>query len=115
MIKALLPALSALALGGCTTLASAPPSIDALARQYLAVQLAIGEKDPGYVDAYYGPAELAEQAKARDAEMSLPMLQARVIALDATLAALPVDPGTAEASRVRYLRAMLGSATMLFQ
>ena len=97
-------------LASCATIATAPPTLDELARQYLAVQLAIGEKDPGYVDAYYGPQDLAEAAQSQDSGMSLPMLQARVAALDATLSAIRVDPGTREASRVRYLRAMLASA-----
>lgn len=109
-MRALFACVAALGLSACATTQAQPPTLDAIARDYLAVQLAIGEKDPGYVDAYYGPAELAEQAEAQDAAMSLPHLQARVIALDATLAALPVAPGTAEAERVRYLRAMLGSA-----
>lgn len=108
-MRNLLLAASALALSSCATTPQMP-TLDALARDYLAVQLAIGEKDPGYVDAYYGPAELAEQAKAQDDGMSLPMLQARVIALDATLRSWPVDPATQEANRVRYLRAMLASA-----
>ena len=109
--------LAALALSACATTPASSvrdiaeaPVLDELARQYLAVQLAIGEKDPGYVDAYYGPEELASAAEAADAETTLPMLQARVVALDATLRALTPDPGTAEAERVRYLRAMLGSA-----
>jgi hypothetical protein len=99
-----------LALSACATTAQNPPTLDALARDYLAVQLAIGEKDPGYVDAYYGPADLAAAAEAANDAMSLPMLQARVIALDATLAALPVAQGSADAERVRYLRAMMASA-----
>lgn len=107
---AFLLAAATFTLSACTTIDPAPPSLDALARQYLAVQLAIGEKDPGYVDAYYGPAELAAAAEAQDVDTTLPMLQARVIALDATLAALPVEPGSVETGRVRYLRAMLASA-----
>ncbi|RPF72638.1 hypothetical protein EG799_02760 [Aurantiacibacter spongiae] len=102
--------MAALALAGCATTQSAPPSIDELARDYLAVQLAIGEKDPGYVDAYYGPEDLAVAAEAQDDETTLPGLQARVIALDSTLAMLNPAPDTEEASRVRYLRAMLASA-----
>jgi hypothetical protein len=107
-MRHLLALTAALALSACATTDRQPPSLDQLARDYLAVQLAIGEKDPGYVDAYYGPAELAEAAKADDPATSLPVLQARVNALDATLAALSAD--TAEAGRVRYLRAMLASA-----
>ncbi len=108
-MRLLFAASAAVALTACATTPQAPPTLDALARDYLAVQLAIGEKDPGYVDAYYGPAELAEAAGAADEGMTLPMLQARVIALDATLAALPVA-GEADAERVAYLRAMLASA-----
>ena len=96
-------------LASCTTLPPAP-GLDALARDYLTVQLAIGEKDPGYVDAYYGPAELAVAAKAADDETDLATLQTRVATLDRTLGAFRVARGSAEAERVRYLRAMLASA-----
>ncbi len=111
MARKLFLAATALALTSCATVPGIqPPSLDVLARDYLAIQLAIGEKDPGYVDAYYGPPELAERAAARDAETMLGELQARVVALDATLRLIETDPGTLEAERVRYLRAMLGSA-----
>jgi hypothetical protein len=111
MARKLFLAATALALTSCATVPGIqPPSLDVLARDYLAIQLAIGEKDPGYVDAYYGPPELAERAAARDAETTLGELQARVVALDATLRLIETDPGTLEAERVRYLRAMLGSA-----
>ncbi|MDP2117773.1 MAG: hypothetical protein Q8J71_10295 [Brevundimonas sp.] len=39
-------------------------SLDAIARDYVALILEIGEREPGYVDAYYGPAEWQEAAKA---------------------------------------------------
>ncbi len=111
MIRNCLLAASALALASCSTMPNVPPpALDDLARQYLAVQLAIGEKDPGYVDAYYGPEDLATVAAAEDDNVSLPILQARVFALDATLRSLPVAEGSVEAERVRYLRAMLNSA-----
>ncbi|MGB3796080.1 MAG: hypothetical protein WA957_07225 [Alteraurantiacibacter sp.] len=104
-------AAAALALSSCATMPGiAPPALDVLARDYLALQLAIGEKDPGYVDAYYGPEELATRAAQGDGETSLGELQARVVALDATLGLVEADPGTPEAERVRYLRAMLSSA-----
>lgn len=110
MIRALLAFAAALTLTACATFQTQPPALDVLARDYLAVQLAIGEKDPGYVDAYYGPPELAEAAKAANAETTLPMLQVRVAALDSALSLVPADPGTVEAERVRYLRAMMASA-----
>ena len=62
MIRILTTGLAAAALAACTTLppqASSDPlpagdPIDQLARDYLLLQLTIGEKDPGYIDAYYG-------------------------------------------------------------
>ncbi|GAA5051643.1 hypothetical protein GCM10023208_11710 [Erythrobacter westpacificensis] len=111
MIRPVLLAASALALTSCATMPGIqPPALDVLARDYLAIQLAIGEKDPGYVDAYYGPEELATRAAEQDDDTTLPMLQARVTALDATLGLIETQPGTLEAERVRYLRAMLSSA-----
>ena len=56
-------------LGACAT-APAPAaeasgdSLDAIARDYVALILEIGEREPGYVDAYYGPPEWQEAAKA---------------------------------------------------
>jgi len=38
-------------------------SLDAVAADYVALILEIGEHEPGYVDAYYGPPEWAEAAK----------------------------------------------------
>jgi len=49
-------------------------SLDAVARDYVALTLEIGEREPGYVDAYYGPAEWAEAAKANP--RALPQLAA---------------------------------------
>lgn len=67
----------ALALTGCAAagpVASAPAavpttprstahSLDEIAQDYVRLQLAIGEKEPGYIDAYYGPPEWAAEAK----------------------------------------------------
>ena len=111
MIRIAFTAAAAFALTSCSTMPNVPPpALDELARQYLALQLAIGEKDPGYVDAYYGPEELATNAAAQADSISLPILQARTFALDSTLRSLPVESGSVEAERVRYLRAMLNSA-----
>ncbi len=104
-------AAAALALTSCSTMPNVPPpALDDLAQRYLALQLAIGEKDPGYVDAYYGPQELAIHAAAQAEQNTLPILQARVLALDTNLRSLPVEAGSVEAQRVRYLRATLNSA-----
>ncbi|MDQ8027934.1 MAG: hypothetical protein REJ23_04340 [Brevundimonas sp.] len=58
--------------GACASGPSAPPagtgpggdSLDAIARDYVVLTLEIGEREPGYVDAYYGPAEWQAAAKA---------------------------------------------------
>ena len=62
-------------LGACATPAFSPAaspaapdpsveSLDPIARDYVALILEIGEREPGYVDAYYGPAEWQAAAKA---------------------------------------------------
>ncbi|KQS04773.1 hypothetical protein ASG11_11355 [Sphingomonas sp. Leaf357] len=42
---------------------SSGAAIDAIAKDYVALSLAAGERDPGYVDAYFGPSTLAAAAK----------------------------------------------------
>ena len=60
-----------LLVGACATpmapAAPADPSgdtLDAIARDYVALILEIGEHEDGYVDAYYGPPEWAAAAEA---------------------------------------------------
>ena len=50
-------------------------SLDSAARDYVRLQLAIGEKEDGYIDAYYGPASLKTEGKAIAARSGLPTLQ----------------------------------------
>ncbi|HWT13208.1 MAG TPA: hypothetical protein VN231_10685, partial [Allosphingosinicella sp.] len=56
----------ALLLAACATVA--PPAeadgLDSVARDYVRLTLEIGEREEGYVDAYYGPPEWREQARA---------------------------------------------------
>ncbi|MGV8929848.1 MAG: hypothetical protein ACOH1E_08845 [Brevundimonas sp.] len=47
-------------------------SLDVIARDYVALILEIGEREPGYVDAYYGPAEW--QAAATASPRTVPQL-----------------------------------------
>jgi hypothetical protein len=42
-----------------------PGTLDAIAQDYVILTLELGEREPGYVDAYYGPPEWAEAAKAK--------------------------------------------------
>ena len=67
-MRAFLIGLCAL-VGACASSPATPvgpggDTLDAIARDYVALTLEIGEREPGYVDAYYGPAAWAEAAKA---------------------------------------------------
>jgi hypothetical protein len=84
-------------LAGCVTANRAPPPdrLDAIARDYIRLQLEIGERDDGYVDAYYGPAEWREAARAnpRSLERLSADLRALRIRLGAEMAGGVVDAG----------------------
>ena len=101
----LLPLL--LLAGACATVppASAPrDTIDLVARDYVVQTLEIGERDPGFVDAYYGPAEYQSAAKA--APRDLAALKAATDALLERLDALrPADP--LQVRRLSFLRGQL--------
>ena len=113
MIRAAIVLVASTALAGCATISGAgSSSLDDMARDYLALQLAIGEKDPGYIDAYFGPEDLKAVAEDESAETSLAQLQDRVAELDDHLAATVAAPDSQEAERVRHLRNMLGAAAV---
>ena len=87
----------------------AADSLDAVARDYVALTLEIGEREPGYVDAYYGPAEWAEAAKAHP--RALPQLAEGASALTQRLNALPTAGLDAESLQRRaYLSAHVSAA-----
>ncbi|MEM7703484.1 MAG: hypothetical protein AAF251_16215 [Pseudomonadota bacterium] len=110
-MKKILLAIVALALASCDAAPeSDPEELEALALEYIAVQLAIGEKDSGYIDAYYGPEDLAQAAKDNDSDTTLEQLQSRVASLDTKLADFNVADGSLEAERVDALRPMLHAA-----
>ena len=104
------PVLLAALLAGCATARGPADSLDAAARDYLRLQLAIGEKEEGYIDAYFGPPEIQAAAKADAAGQGLPQLAARVDALSARIAALGRGGSAEQASRVRFLLAQLTAA-----
>ena len=91
-IPHLLAAALALLLAACATGRAAPDSLDSIARDYVRMQLEIGEREEGYVDAYYGPPEW--QAAARASPRALPELAAAAAALSARTRA--VDPARLE-------------------
>ena len=113
-MRALLLALLML-VGACAT-APAPAadpsgdSLDAIARDYVALILEIGEREPGYVDAYYGPAEWQEAAKADP--RTVPQLIQGAAGLTERLNAVSTrgaDPAVAQ--RRAYLLAHVSAAS----
>ena len=115
MARALLLACTAAAaLAGCATLpAATPDSLDRIADDYVLLQLTIGEKEDGYIDAYYGPAEFKTRATAEAPAASLPELEARAVALRVRAQGFSDDgqPGdSADERRARFLAAQLTAA-----
>lgn len=90
--------------------AAAPrDSLDAVARDYVRLVLEIGERDEGYVDAYYGPP--AWRAAAHANPRTLPALAAAAEALRRRLLAVPVPRSDAGGRRVAFLVSQLTAAS----
>lgn len=85
-------------------------TLDLIARDYVALTLEIGEHEPGYVDAYYGPAEWAEAA--RDDPRDTSALAVGAAQLSARLTALAAPELTADSQQRRaYLLAHVAAAS----
>jgi hypothetical protein len=108
MLRSVQLFLVALLLAGCATTAPRPDSLDTLARDYVRMTLELGEREEGYVDAYYGPPEWREAARART--RTVPELAAAAAALQARLAALPAPADRLQARRRDFLAAQLTAA-----
>ncbi len=85
-------------------------SLDAAARDYVELSLTIGEKEAGYIDAYYGPAEIQAKAKAAAASLSPAQLAERTDALLARVARLTDQGDELDSRRARFLTAQLTAA-----
>lgn len=115
LVLAVLGAAAApLCAGEPSAVSARPPDpADEVARGYVELTLAIGEHDPSYVDAYYGPEEIRERVKAAKAD--LPTLAKRAAELVAAADALErpasgeIDSGL-RGLRLDYLRGQLRSA-----
>lgn len=84
-------------------------SLDAIAADYVRMQLEIGEREDGYVDAYYGPAEWAEAAKANPRTVG--QLVVAAAGLTSRLNALDAAGWAPEqVQRRRYLLAHIAAA-----
>ena len=108
------PLLTALLLGlfaaGCKQSPPKPAdSLDSIARDYVLLSLTIGEKEAGYIDAYYGPPELQERAKADARTATLPALAERTKALRDRAAAFEGTEGL-DGRRARFLASQLTAA-----
>src|SRR5262249_3147781 len=76
-------------------------SLDRIARHYVHLTLEIGERDPGYVDAYYGPSRWRRQAHAHP--RTLAELAAAAEALKARVAGFEVRQPGLERRRKAFL------------
>jgi hypothetical protein len=100
----------ALLLAGCLSAESGRNGLDTIAADYVKLQLAIGEKEEGYIDAYYGPPRW--QAEAKAAPRTLPELAARAAVLAVRLNSLDMarlEP--IERKRRDFLLAQLHAAS----
>lgn len=102
-------------LGACATRPApvADPSgdnLDAIGRDYVALILEIGEREPGYVDAYYGPPEW--QAAAKAAPRTVPQLVEGAAGLTGRLHAVSGrSAAPAVVQRRKYLLAHVSAAS----
>lgn len=62
------------------------PKLDVIAKDFVALTLEAGEREPGYVDAYYGPKAWADAAKANP--RAVPALKAEAVRLYAATQAV---------------------------
>src|SRR5256885_7143291 len=96
-----------LALAGAANAAPARDSLDAAARDYVRLQLAIGEKEDGYIDAYYGPEAFRAEGKALAARSDGPALQRKAEQLRVRTERLGSRSTGDNARRAHYLSAQL--------
>src|SRR5947209_5942205 len=98
--------IAVILLAGTVPVSSATKSTETLAANqiaeaYVKLVLAMGQHDPDYVDAYYGPAEWKTQAE--EQKKSLEAIGAEAAKLSVTLIETPIPPGPPD-SDLRRLR-----------
>ncbi|MDQ3139482.1 MAG: hypothetical protein M3Q15_02005 [Pseudomonadota bacterium] len=103
-------ACAALLTAACVSPGLGGDNLDEIAADYVQMQLEIGEREPGYIDAYYGPAEWQEAAKS--APRSVEALAAEAAALTGrTQAVMPAGLQSMDQRRRAFLLANLKAAT----
>jgi hypothetical protein len=106
----ILAAILALVIGSTATAAAPRDSLDRIARDYVSLVLEIGERDDGYVDAYYGPP--AWRAAAHASPRSLARLAADAAALKTRVDAIRSRRGSLAGRRQAFLAAQLTAARL---
>jgi hypothetical protein len=109
LLRTLLAASFLFALAAAPAQATAPDSLDAVARDYVRLTLELGVRDDGYVDAYYGPAEWKTAAQAHP--RTVPQLAATARVLSHRIEAIRTRPATLPDRRKRFLAAQLLAAS----
>ncbi len=84
--------------------AAATPGLDVLADQYVRLVLEIGEHDANFVDAYYGPPQWREDARAR--KRSLDVLDHEARTLEQRIGRAPVADSLSDLRRRSLLEQM---------
>lgn len=96
------------ALDVCRTAADAA-ALDAIAATYLRLSLEIGTHEPGYIDAYYGPAELKAAAEANPREKAALLAATRALLAETDRTARRLSNPLAR-RRAAFLSAQLRAA-----
>ncbi|GAA3997883.1 hypothetical protein [Sphingomonas humi] len=99
-------AAATLALSACATAPGTGDSLTAAARDYVVLQMAIGEKEEGYIDAFYGDPKLKAEGQALAAKSDLPALAAQTATLQSRVGKLSAE----EPRRAAFLAAQLTAA-----
>ncbi len=81
--------------------------VDGIAESYVKLVLAMGEHDPDYVDAYYGPTEW--KSKAAEEKKPLDSIREEAMELSSQLAKVPVAAKEIERLRLDYLARQLAA------
>ena len=100
-------AFALLLIAACAAVPRAQDSLDAIARDYVRMTLEAGEREEGYVDAYYGPAEWREAARA--APRTVEELAEAAAALQSRTEA--IDPAGLEPLERRRRAFLIGQLT----
>ena len=91
----------------CLVACTPPPSMDHSAESYVKLVLALGQHDPDYVDAYYGPSQWRADAAAES--LSVETIRARADGLGRDLDRVPDPTDPMVVLRLRYLRKQVAS------